>query len=45
MANNHNVNLENKSKYRVAYNLMKDVANYEDNETKNREYFLRLYQQ
>ncbi len=46
MANNdHKINLEDNSKYRVAYDLMKQIAYVEDNTHKDREYFLRLYRQ
>lgn len=44
MADQVRVNLEENSKYRVAYDLMRMIAHLE-RMPKDREYFLRLYRQ
>ncbi len=48
MADDHKINLEENSKYRVAHDLMKEIVFHEKKEstaTLTREYFLRLYRQ
>jgi len=48
MADTVKVDLEENSKFRVAYDLMRHIANYEDTpekKTDRRAYFLKLYHQ
>ena len=45
MTENLSVNLEENSKYRVAWDMAKAIAHIERGHTKDREYFLRLTRQ